>query len=82
MIHKGGGHQHPEHICAKILHKMGLVSENEKIVINRQLIVIVPTVSCAKVMLSESITTCLQNVKNVLIGVPNKVSGVDLFGVK
>ena len=25
--YKGRGHQHPEHICAKILHKMGLVSE-------------------------------------------------------
>ena len=38
-------------------------------------------VSCAKVLLSESITISLQNMKNVLIGVPNKVSGVDLFDV-
>ena len=27
MVHKDRGHQHPEHICAKILHRMGLVSE-------------------------------------------------------
>ena len=60
---------------------MGLVSENEKIDINRQLIVIIPTVSCAKVLLSGSITIGLQNIKNVLIGVPNKVSGVDLCDV-
>ena len=61
---------------------MELVSENEKkIVINRQLIVVIPTVSCTKVLLSESITISLQNIKNVLIGVPNKVSGVDLFDV-
>ena len=61
---------------------MELVSENEKkIVINRQLIVIIPTVSCAKVLLSESITVSLQNMKNVLIGVPNKVSEFDLFDV-
>ena len=38
-------------------------------------------VSCAKVLLSESITIGLQNMKNVLIGVPNKVSEVDLFDV-
>ena len=36
-------------------------------------------VSGAKVLLSESITIGLQNIKNVLIGVPNKVSGDDLF---
>ena len=61
---------------------MELVSENEKkIVINHQLIVIIPMVSCTKVLLSESITISLQNMKNVLIGVPNKVSGVDLFDV-
>ena len=81
MVHKGGGHQHPGHICTKILHKMGLVSENEKIDINRQLIVIIPTVSSAKVLLSESITIGLPNRKNVLIGVPNKVSGVGLCDV-
>ena len=52
-----------------------------KIVINHRLIVIIPTVSCAKVLLSESITIGLQNIKNVLIGVPNKVSGIDLFDV-
>ena len=52
-----------------------------KIVINHQLIVIIPVVSCAKVLLSESITISLQNVKNVFIGVPIKVSGVDLFDV-
>ena len=57
-----------------------LINE-KKIVINRQLIVIIPMVSCAKVLLSESITIGLQNMKNVLIGVPNKVSGVDLFDV-
>ena len=77
MVHKGGGHQHPERICTKILHKMGLVSEYEEIDINRQLIVIIPMVSCTKVLLSESITISLQNIKNVLIGVPNKESGVD-----
>ena len=33
-------------------------------------------VPCAKVLLSESITISLQNIKNVLIGVPDKVSGV------
>ena len=61
---------------------MELVSENEKkIVTNCQLIVIIPTVSCAKVLLLESITISLQNMKNVLIDVPNKVSGVDLFDV-
>ena len=61
---------------------MELVSENEKkIVINCQLIVIIPMVSCAKVLLSESITIGLLNMKNVLIGVSNKVSGVDLFDV-
>ena len=38
-------------------------------------------VSCTKVLLSESITISLQNIKNVLIGVPSKVSGVDLFDV-
>ena len=37
--------------------------------------------SCAKVLLSESITISLQIIKNVLIGVPNKVSGVDLSDV-
>ena len=63
LVHKGGGHQHPECICAKILHKMRLVSENEKIVVNHQLIVIVPTVSCTKVLLSESTTNSLQNIK-------------------
>ena len=31
LVHKDEGHQHPEHICAKILHKMELVSENKKI---------------------------------------------------
>ena len=31
LVHKGEGHQHPEHICAKILDKMKLVSENKKI---------------------------------------------------
>ena len=61
---------------------MELVSENEKkIVINRQLIVIIPSVSRTMVLLSESITISLQYMKNVLIGVPNKVSGVDLFDV-
>ena len=25
LVHKGEVHQHPEHICAKILHKMKLV---------------------------------------------------------
>ena len=61
---------------------MELVSENEKkIVINRQLTVIIPMVSCAKVLLSESITISLQNKENVLIGVHNKVSGADLFDV-
>ena len=35
MVHKDRGHQHPEHICAKILHRMGLVSEKlENKVIN------------------------------------------------
>ena len=53
----------------------------KKMVINLQLIVIIPTVSCTKVLLSESITIGLQNMKNVLIGVPNKVRGVDLFDV-
>ena len=38
-------------------------------------------VSCTKVLLSESITIGLQNIKNVLIGVPYKVSGVDLCDV-
>ena len=52
-----------------------------KVVINSQLIAIIPTVSCAKVLLSESITIGLQNIKNVLIGIPNKVSGVDLCDV-
>ena len=62
LVHKGGGHQHPEHICAKILHKMELVSEKmKKIDINHQLIVTIPTVSFAKVLLSESITIGLQN---------------------
>ena len=31
LVHKDEGHQHPEHICAKILHKMKLVSENKKV---------------------------------------------------
>ena len=31
LVHKDKGHQHPEHICAKILHKMKLVSENKKV---------------------------------------------------
>ena len=57
------------------------LKNEKKIVINHQLIVIIPTVSCTKVLLSESITIGLQNMKNVLIGVPNKVSGVDLFDV-
>ena len=57
------------------------LKNEKKLVINHQLIVIIPTVSCAKVLLSESITISLQNMKNVLIGVPNKVSGVDLFDV-
>ena len=26
LVHKDKGHQHPEHICAKILHMMRLVS--------------------------------------------------------
>ena len=83
MVHKGRGHQHPECICAKILHKMELVSEKNEgiIVISCQLIVTIPMVSCAKVLLSESITISLQNMKNVLIGVPNKVSGFGLFCV-
>ena len=38
-------------------------------------------VSCAKALLLGSITIGLQIMKNVLIGVPNKVSGVDLFDV-
>ena len=38
-------------------------------------------VSCAKVLLSESITTSLQNIKHVLKCVPNKVSGVELCDV-
>ena len=38
-------------------------------------------VSCTKVLLLESITMGLQNIKNVLIGVPDKVSGVDLCDV-
>ena len=57
------------------------LKNEKKIVINRQLIVIIPTVSCAKVLLSESITIGLQNMKKVLVGVPNKLSGVDLFDV-
>ena len=60
---------------------MGLVSEMRKIDINRQLIVIIPMVSCAKVLLSESITTSLQNIKHVLKCVPNNVSGVELCDV-
>ena len=56
------------------------LKNEKKIVINSQLIVIIPTVSCAKVLLSD-ITIGLQNMKNVLIDVPNKVSGVDLFDV-
>ena len=79
MVHKGGGHQHPERICTKILLKMGLVSENKGNSHSCQLIVTIPTVSCAKVLLSESTTIGLQNKKNVLIGVPNKVGRVDLF---
>ena len=55
------------------------LKNEEKIVINHQLIVVIPTVSCTKVLLSEFIAIGLQNMKNVLIGVPNKVSGVDLF---
>ena len=31
LVHKDEGHQHPERICVKILHKMELVSENKKI---------------------------------------------------
>ena len=31
LVHKDEGHQHPECICAKILHKMRLVSENKKV---------------------------------------------------
>ena len=30
LVHKDEGHQHPEHIYTKILHKMKLVSENKK----------------------------------------------------
>ena len=53
---------------------MRLVSENKKMtVIKCQLIVITPTVSCAKILLSESIAIGLQNMTNVLLGVPKKV---------
>ena len=31
LVHKNEGHQHPEHIYAKILHKMKLVSENKRV---------------------------------------------------
>ena len=31
LVLKDEGHQHPECICAKILHKMELVSENNEI---------------------------------------------------
>ena len=27
LVHKDEGHQHPEHICTKILHRMRVVSE-------------------------------------------------------
>ena len=31
LVLKDKSHQHPERICAKILHKMELVSESKKI---------------------------------------------------
>ena len=31
LVHKDEGHQHPECICAKILHKMKLISDNKKV---------------------------------------------------
>ena len=73
LVHKDEGHQHPECICTKILHKMRLVSENKKlIVIMCWPVVTIQTASCAKVLLSEYITIGLRSLKNVLLGVPKK----------
>ena len=62
LVHKDKDHQHPEHICSKILHKMRLVSEIRKLIVikcwpgcNNS-----KTASYTKVLLSEYITIGLQ----------------------
>ena len=73
LVHKGRGHQYPECIYTKILHKMELVSEKWK----KQLLMptncnnsnFCPALRCCYL---ESITISLQNVWNVLISVPNR----------
>ena len=47
----------------KYYTRWGWSLKMRKIDINHQLIVIIPMVSCAKVLLSESITIGLQNIK-------------------
>ena len=70
LVYTGRGHQHPGHICTKTLCKMELVSEIEKDSYLCQLIVIIPTLPCAKVLVSEYITISLQKVVEVLISLP------------
>ena len=66
LVHKDKGHQHPERICTKILHKMKLI------VIKGWLVVTIQTASCTKVLLSEYLTIGLQGWTIVLLGVPKK----------
>ena len=71
LVHTGRGQQHPGCICAKTLCKMELVSEVEKEnSYLRQLTVIIPTLPCAKVLVSEYITIGLQEVVDVLLSLP------------
>ena len=70
LVQTGRGHQHPGRICAKTLCKMELVSEIEKDSYLCQLIVTIPTLPCAKVLVSEYITIGLQKVVDVLISLP------------
>ena len=77
LVHKDEGHHHPERICAKILHRMRVVSEK-----NKKLIVIMcwPFVTIQNgILLSKCITIGLQNLKNVLLGVPKVVSWLRLM---
>ena len=67
LVHTGRGHQYPGCTCAKTLCKMELVSEIEKDSYLHQLIVIIPSLPCAKVLMSEYITISLQKVVDVLI---------------
>ena len=60
LVYTGRGHPHPGCICTKTLCKMELVSEIEKDSHLHQLIVTIPTLPCAKVLVSGYITIGLQ----------------------